>query len=325
MIDTRDWVPGKHPRLFFDGGEIDMLRDKRSRDEVTRAAWARLEDDAAKAMDIDLPRWSDRWEWDTGADNQKNLGTVTVDCLREVSSLGLSWLLDGVESHARKATDILMALCDFDFWTSTRFFGTDYRLPWRATLETAWICHAAGWGYDWLYNFMSEGERQRLRTCLLYKGILPLVQDWADPLTRLPLATHMLPWGNWWQNCIAPAGEALMSLYGEHPLTGRFSRLLREASDWFFRFEGAAVPDLPEELLGQARNILPGELRLRGGLLGRPELHGWGDHQLLPLRRSVLAAAGRGDPATEPHGEGGRVCSGWPFQSRGSHAGCEFR
>ena len=245
----RAWTPQEHPRLFFGREDVENLRAKRKVDEVARAAWTRLEEDIEKAMALQEPRESPRWEWDTGSDNQKNLGTVARELMRAVSCLGLSWVLDGVEAHARKAVDLLMALCDFDFWTSPRFFGTDYRLPWRGTLETAHCCHAAACGYDLLYDFMSEAERHRLRTCLLYKGILPLVQDWADPLTRLPLSTHILPWGNWWQNCIAPAGEATMALYGEHPLTERFARLCKEASDWFFRFEGATVPEMPEEQL----------------------------------------------------------------------------
>ncbi|MBI2915028.1 MAG: heparinase II/III-family protein [Firmicutes bacterium] len=248
-MTARAWTPQEHPRLFFGREDLEGLRAKRSVDEVARSAWGRLEEGLEEAMALDVLPWSDRWEWDTGADNQKCLGAVSADCLRAVWSLGFSWLLDRVEAHARKVTDLLMAVCDFDYWTSPRFFGTDYRLPWRGTLETANLCRMAACGYDWVYDFMSETERHRLRTCLLYKGILPLVQDWADPLTRLPLSTHILPWGNWWQNCIAPAGEAAMALYGEHPLAERFGRLCKEASDWFFRFEGASVPDMPEELL----------------------------------------------------------------------------
>jgi len=185
-------------------------------------------------------------EWDTGADNQKALASVAIDLDLAITCLGLSWQLDRVETHARKATDILMALCNFDYWTSQRFF-LDYSVPWRSTLETSELCHAAACGYDWLHNYMSETERHRLRTCLLYKGILPLVQDWADPLTRLP--PHRIPAGNWWENCIAPAGEGAVALYGEHPLAERFVRLCKEASDQWFTFEGGAIPDMPKEWL----------------------------------------------------------------------------
>ncbi|MBU4271583.1 MAG: heparinase II/III family protein [Planctomycetes bacterium] len=161
-------------------------------------------------------------------------------------SLALSWALDRVTAHARKATDLLMALCDWDFWTSPRFFGTDYEVPWRGQIETGGLCHLAACGYDWLYDFMTEAERHRLRTCLLYKGILPIVQDYADPLTRLPVASHMRPYYNFWQVSVALAGEATMALYREHPLAERYARLCKDASDWWFRFEGWTVPVLPK-------------------------------------------------------------------------------
>lgn len=248
-MSTREWTPQPHPRLFFTAAEADDLRRKRRADGLAAEAWRRVGVHIERGMALGLPATSPRWEWDTGSDGQKNLSSVAGDANRAILSLGLSWVLDGVEAHARKATDLLLALCDLDFWTSQRFFGTDYRLPWRGTLETAILCHGAACGYDWLYEYMSEPERHRVRTCLLYKGILPLVQDWADPFTRLPLSTHIRPWGNWWQNCIAPAGEACMALWGEHPLVERHARLCREGSDAFFRFAGASVPDLPRELL----------------------------------------------------------------------------
>lgn len=228
-MTTRQWTPQEHPALFFGRADVEALRAERTADAIAAAAWRRVEEEIEKGVAAELPRQSDRWEFDTGADGQKCLGQITGEINLAATTLGLSWLLDGVEVHARKAVDILMALCDFDFWTSLRFFGTDYRLPWRGTLETAELCHAAACGYDWLYDFMGESERHRLRTCLLFKGAQPLVQDWADPHTRLPLSTHIRPWGNWWQNCIAPAGEAAIALYGEHPLAERFVRLCREA------------------------------------------------------------------------------------------------
>ncbi|NJD04067.1 MAG: hypothetical protein FIA99_16060 [Ruminiclostridium sp.] len=40
-----------------------------------------------------------------------------------------------------------------------------------------------------------------------------------------------------------------MSIYGEHPLAARFAGLCKEASDWFFSFEGAAVPDIRKDLM----------------------------------------------------------------------------
>lgn len=246
-VAMRAWTPQEHPRLFFGRKDVEDLRAKRKADPIAAAAWARVEAEIEKGMAVNhFPRMSDRWEFDTGADNQKNLGMTVSESFNYSRSLALSWALDRVTAHARKATDLLMALCDWDFWTSPRFFGTDYGVPWRGQIETAGLCHLAACGYDWLYDFMTETERHRLRTCLLYKGILPIVQDYADPLTRLPVASHMKPYYNFWQVSVALAGEATMALYREHPLAERYARLCKDASDWWFRFEGWTVPVLPK-------------------------------------------------------------------------------
>jgi hypothetical protein len=123
--------------------------------------------------------------------------------------------------------------------------------------------------YNWLYDVLSAEERERIRLNIAYKGVMPLIQDWADPATRLPIGTHLKPWGNWWVNCIAPAGIAALAIYGEErtvswetgwamarpedeeePLSARWVRLVREAMDWFWRFEGGSVPRLEKARMG---------------------------------------------------------------------------
>lgn len=157
----------KHPRLFFRTEDLDGLRAKRHADQIASDAWKRVGHDIPAGMALPMPQWSDGWEWDTSFDRQRPVGAVSGDCHRAITGLGLSWLLDRVEAHARKAVDLMMAPSDLDFWTRPPFFCTDHRLPWRGTLETAGICHSAACGYDWLYDFMTEGARHRLRACFL--------------------------------------------------------------------------------------------------------------------------------------------------------------
>ncbi|NJD01176.1 MAG: hypothetical protein FIA99_00930 [Ruminiclostridium sp.] len=41
FMDTREWTPQEHPRLFFGKEDLEYLREKRNSDNITRAAWLR--------------------------------------------------------------------------------------------------------------------------------------------------------------------------------------------------------------------------------------------------------------------------------------------
>ncbi|MFH1006641.1 MAG: hypothetical protein V1800_03950, partial [Candidatus Latescibacterota bacterium] len=71
-MTPRAWTPQAHPRLFFGAEDVANLRHKRNTDEIALAAWARIEAEIETGMAVSSPKESDRWEWDTGSDNQKN-------------------------------------------------------------------------------------------------------------------------------------------------------------------------------------------------------------------------------------------------------------
>lgn len=256
-----------HPRLYFGLEDMEALKEKRDADPLTAAAWGRVLDVAQTGMSLPLPEWQPRWEYDKGESGQVSLGGALGQATHTAGHLAFAFLLTGEERYARKAVDLMRSVCRMDYWTSVAFFQPPYDPPWRGTLETAGIVQWMGIAYDWLYNVLSTEERDCIRLNIAYKGIMPLMQDWADPSTRLPIATHIKPWGNWWVNCIAPAGVAALAVYGEErtvrwetcwplerphteeePMSARWVRLVKEAMDWFWVFEGGYVPKLEKEL-----------------------------------------------------------------------------
>lgn len=256
-----------HPRLYFGPEELEGLRQKRGIDPLAAAAWARVQEMAQAGMGLPPVEWQSRWEWDKGESGQESLGGALGKVAHLAGHLAFAALLTGEERYARKATELMLSVCSMDYWTSPAFFQPPYDPPWRGTLETAGIAQWMGIAYDWLCEGLSTEERDRIRLNIAYKGIMPLIQDWADPATRLPIATHIKPWGNWWINCIAPAGVAALAIYGEErtmrwetgwplarpeaeeeALSARWVRLVKEALEWFWRFEGGHVPHLEKAL-----------------------------------------------------------------------------
>jgi len=80
-------------------------------------------------------------------------------CLDRVQTLGLAYLLTGEAAYADRAWRELEAAAKFPDWNPSHF------------LDTAEMSCAFGIGYDWLYHWMDEAKRRRVREALLAKGL----------------------------------------------------------------------------------------------------------------------------------------------------------
>ncbi|MCE5248872.1 heparinase II/III-family protein [bacterium] len=167
-----------HPRLMFKDSDLGRIKKQRETDAVL----SRYIDDVVKKADefcrkppveyiIIGPR----------------LLQISRECLDRVYTLGLAWRLTGKEIYARKAEENLLAVCAFKDWNPSHF------------LDTAEMSHAVGIGYDWLYHYFSEENREKIRQGLIRHGMEPGVAAYEgrDKIPRFWVeAEH-----NWNQVC----------------------------------------------------------------------------------------------------------------------------
>lgn len=227
---------------------LEELRSKTQADRMAGQIWSRVKRSADRGLSSPLPEWSARWEFDAGLGAQRNLGSVVSEGMEFVTSLCMAFLVTGEAECARRAKEITLAFCEFPFWASPIFFRSK-RVPWLSTIEGLAVNRLAAYCYDWLYDVLSEEERECIRFNLAYKGIMPAIHDWADPLTRTPVASHLKPNGNWWLHCTAVAGEAALALLDHSPtqdIALRWVGLAKDAVRQFIEAGPATIPELED-------------------------------------------------------------------------------
>ena len=85
--------------------------------------------------------------------------SVSREAVHRVYTLGLAWRLTGQDRYADAARDVLLTVCDFPDWNPSHF------------LDVAEMSHAVGIGYDWLYERLTETEREKIRAGLIKLGL----------------------------------------------------------------------------------------------------------------------------------------------------------
>jgi len=111
--------------------------------------------------------------------------------------LAMMYLLTENEEYAEAAYETMKVCAEFKDWNPYHF------------LDVGTLAGALGLGYDWLYNWMDEGQRELIRTAIIEKGFYPYMDDLND-------APRSRSWN--WRNgtgdnwCMIIAGECVAGL-----------------------------------------------------------------------------------------------------------------
>lgn len=149
-----------HPRLWMTNDRLDDFC-KAVKADPDHCTWSTFYDKSV------LP-WMDRdvMKEPAGYPNHQRVAAVwrqTYIDLQEawyaIRHLAIGGRVTGDAAMTARAKDWLLEVASWDPMGTTSRAYTD---------EWAYrVCNALAWGYDWLYNDMSEGEREIVRTALL--------------------------------------------------------------------------------------------------------------------------------------------------------------
>jgi hypothetical protein len=90
------------------------------------------------------------------------------DCLAKVMTLSMAYRLSGEATYARRALTEMKAAAGFPSWNPSHF------------LDVAELSAALAIGYDWLYESLSDEDRDIIRTALIEKGLKPGLEIYPD-------------------------------------------------------------------------------------------------------------------------------------------------
>jgi len=141
-----------HPRLMLKDADLGRLKACYPQDRALQKIWRDVQKDANACLErkpLVYRKVGPR------------LLSVSRDCLRRIYALVLAYRWTGEEKYAAKARDNLLEVCSFKDWNPSHF------------LDTAEMSHAVGIGYDWLFNYLDNETRGKIKAALIEKGLKP--------------------------------------------------------------------------------------------------------------------------------------------------------
>ncbi|HEY1261224.1 MAG TPA: heparinase II/III family protein [Stellaceae bacterium] len=147
-----------------------------------------------------------------------SLDIARLFCLR-IQTLAITWLATGTVGYRDRAKRELLAVCDFPDWDGDKFL---------VTAETAF---GAAIGYDWLYHFLADDERERAVRAISEKAIRPGLAQFAVPVPPYWTRTAM----NWNLVCNGALMIAALSVAEADPNAARLFSLCRASVSTGFR------------------------------------------------------------------------------------------
>ena len=139
-----------HPRLMLTDERLHQLRNGYESDETLQRYATQVKDQADAALDKPMLE-------------HKLVGprllSVSRECLARIYPLALAWRWTHEEKYAKAAEANLLTVCAFPDWNPPHF------------LDTAEMAHAVAIGYDWLFDYLPEDSRAKIKTALIELGL----------------------------------------------------------------------------------------------------------------------------------------------------------
>lgn len=180
-----------HPYLYFDAIERDTIKERAKTDPVSKSIMDKLLAEGNRILNIqvehDIPREKKhpRYDWDNPF-----LEYYTSYSLY-ASKLAFLYQMTGEVKYAEKSFEISEALCDLDTWVIRAcmfpiFYGRvmprfvqDGPVNFNMEIYSAFYAGInLALVYDWLYDWFSVRQRDRIRGALIEKVITPVRGDW---------------------------------------------------------------------------------------------------------------------------------------------------
>jgi hypothetical protein len=217
------------PMLLFTAEKLERLRKRIDEDKLFSEAWDKHLRRADRLLGAELvsKEYAEGGSGQHG--NYKRPSSQIVDM---GGTLGLAYQMTGQEKYAKKLRDALIHFGTFKRWAG----DAHHDPPWHSELNTARFCYGYALGYDSVYDFLSEQERNTIAGSMVRLGIKPTLDDWVLGEKRIHALDSM--GHNWWSVCVSMAGLAALSLLDDVPEAADWVQDVSQAFPDFFNYKG---------------------------------------------------------------------------------------
>lgn len=185
-----------HPRIIMTEEKFAKLKTHIGDDSVTAVLLEKLRGEADRIMEQPVCQY----EIPDGI----RLLETSKRIQRRVAALALAYNIFGDEKYAQRGYAELKAACDFQDWNPRHF------------LDTAEMSTGFALGYDWLYHWMNDEQREYIRQNMIEKGFKQVMEDFEDkPRTRTYKWYQDYPGDNWKLVCTGSMSMAALAFGDE--------------------------------------------------------------------------------------------------------------
>ena len=193
----------QHPLFMVTKTDLEQLRTKIAQDEAMKARYEAFA--AQKQACLNEAFLSEEYA-NSVYSQHGNYYEIGAQLHRLANVLGVTYAVEGDERAAARLRDAMLHVASFEVWTGPQ--NKDRDVPWLSDLSTTRIAMELAYGYDMIYDTLTQDERDTIADAVLNKGVMPLLKDWVLPKTRIHALDSM--GHNWWSVCIGLAGAALL-------------------------------------------------------------------------------------------------------------------
>ncbi len=182
--------PG-HPRLMMDANTIARIKKQITQDTVAAKIYRRVKRETQKILTQKPSEYS--------IPDGRRLLSTSRRVKERVRQLAFLYLMEGEKSYMERAWAELETAAQFKDWNPDHF------------LDTAEMTYAFAVGYDWLYEYWTEDQRNILRSAIVKKGLKPGLKGYREN------AWWARSHNNWNQVCNGGLGMGALVIADEEP------------------------------------------------------------------------------------------------------------
>ena len=162
----------------------------------------------------------------------ENYGNACRPFCANMLSLAFAYRYTLNPAYFEKAKELMLAYVKYEKWHGKGFKG-------RGELNTGHFCVGMAQGFASFYDLLTEKERRIIAEGTYRLGILPLLEDWLLPGTKIHAFDTM--GHNWWPVCVSSGALAAIVMRNELPDADALADLAAEGLAQWFAYKGNPV------------------------------------------------------------------------------------